>query len=176
MNYIPLPKEFAQLTKPIDYVNLLKNKIGHDWIYIPITDFLTDEGINFFASKKFVLNEKITLFKCVRGTVGPIHIDTIVNSNNDYAFNFVLSGNGTMEWLSDIKGKCLISNANNGHYLVYKDVESCNVTESWSGDLALVKINLPHRVVAFDTDRYCVSVRTVPGSFPKTFEDAVNMI
>lgn len=172
MNHKDLPRELLQFTKPIDYQTLLKDKSGHDWIFIPTTDFLTEEGISWFTSRNIIIRKTVSLFKGVRNNQGPMHKDT-----SRVAFNFVLSGHGKMEWVSDIIGTVTISYANNTKgFLKWADVNDFTINDTWCGDLGIVKIDTPHRLVTTDEDRYCVSIRVVPGMGIQSFEEAVKAV
>ncbi len=171
MNHKDLPRELLQFTKPIDYQTLLKDKSGHDWIIIPTTDFLTKEGIYWFISRNIIIQKTLSLFKGVKNNQGPIHKDT-----RRFAFNFVLSGHGKMEWVSDIIGTETVSYANNANFVKWIDVNDFNIIDTWCGDLGIVKIETPHRVVTTDVDRYCISIRVVPNLGVQSFEEAVKAI
>lgn len=174
MNHKDLPRELLQFTKPIDYQTLLKDKSGHDWINIPTTSFLTKEGISWFISRNIFISRTLTLFKGIKNHHGPIHIDA-----SPVAFNFVISGHGKMEWISDITGTEIIgfSKSNNGNNFVkWVDVNDFNIIDTWCGDLGIVKIDTPHRIVTADEDRYCVSIRVDPGIGIQSLEEAVKAV
>jgi hypothetical protein len=171
MNYKDLPRELLQFTKPIDYQTLLKGKTGHDWVIIPTAAFLTEEGIYWFTSRNIIIQKTLSVFKGVKNNQGPIHMDT-----RRFALNFVISGHGKMEWVGDIVGTETVSYANNANFVKWVDVNSFNIIDTWSGDLGIVKIDTPHRIVTADEDRYCVSIRVTPGIGAQTFEQAVKEI
>jgi len=174
--YKNLPRELLQFVKFIDAHNLLKGIYGHNWIIIPTTNFLTSEGIEWFTNKKIFLRNTVKVFKIEKNFKGPVHSDAYGPFDVEYAFNFVISGQGEMQWVDNIQGTQKISNTNNSLYTIYTDVKSLDIIDTWNGDLGIVRVNVPHRVVTTNEERYCVSVRTIIGSYPKTFEDAVNII
>lgn len=171
MYYKELPKELLQFTKSIDYESLLKDKTGHDWCTIPITHFLTVEGIQWFTNKKIFLRPKANVFKIVKNYQGPIHAE--LTSGTEFAINIVINGYGEMQWINNIDATQYDSTVNGSTYTRFNDVRSFNIVEVWTGTAALVKVSAPHRVVSTDVDRYCVNIRT---SSPKTFEEALELI
>jgi hypothetical protein len=177
MHYKDLPRELLQFTKPIDYETLLKYKFGHDWTYIYVNDFLTEEGLLWFSSRNFFLRKDVQLFKIVKNYVGTFHSDSYSNDNGiEFAFNFVLSGQGTMQWADDIIGNKVIVKHNNTSYEKYHDAKDFKILDEWSGDLGIVKINAMHRVVNKNQHRYCASIRVIPGLGIQTFDEAVAAI
>jgi hypothetical protein len=171
MNYKDLPKELRQFTKSIDYETLLKDKSRHDWCNIPINDFLTNDGLSWFSARSIFIQPTALVFKIIKNHEGIIHLD-----NEQFAFNFVLSGHGKMQWVDNIIGNEILANHNGAKYGKYTDVTACRIIDTWSGDLGIVRINIPHRVVTTDEERYCVSIRTIQGTGVKTFEEAIEAI
>ena len=177
MNHLDLPVELFQFTKPIVLESLpLPKIVTHSWCSIPITDFLTEEGIKWFADRNLALRSTAFVFKIIKNFEGPIHIDSVGSVSAGFAFNFVISGYGSMQWVNNIEGNENVSYNNDSKYIMYNNVKSFDVTDTWTGNAALVRIDVPHRIISFDEERYCVSIRTQLGTNPKTFEDAVHMI
>ena len=173
MYYINLPEYVKNFTKVIPHKDLLKHVNGHDWCQILTKEFLTDDGIDWFLTKGIKLKSTALLFKIPGNFEGPIHSEN--HAKNNFAFNFVIEGKGQMQWIENIQATTKPSTANNTNYTVYTDINSFEIADVWEGDIGLVRIDIPHRVVSY-LERYCVSIRTVYDSAPKIFDDAVHMI
>jgi len=178
INHVQLPEELRKCIKQIDYKSLAPKESGHRWNYILLNDVLTLEGIQWFLSRKIFLRGDVHLFRLPKNSEGAIHIDGVESNEKvvDYAFNFVIEGHGEMQWIDNIVGTEDIYDLEYSNYVAYSNVESYNVIDTWSGDMALVRINVPHRVVTTDTDRYCISLRTLPHMHPTTFDEVVKLI
>ena len=171
MNYFDLPNHLLYFIKPINYVDLLKNKAGHDWNTIPTNRFLTTDGILWFLKRSLFLKSTALIFKADKNAEHTIHIDPV-----PFAFNFVLSGDGEMQWLTNVVGEKIVNEHNGAKYRKYVNIHSYKVSDVWSGKLGLVRTDTVHRIVTKDTDRYCVSIRTINKPNLKTFEDAYNLV
>lgn len=172
--YYNLPFDIVRLTKPFDHKLLAPRSEKHDWKIIWTNKFLTEEGIKWFSDRGFSLREGAHLHRVPGNTEGPIHTDATHEDQIHYAFNFVIDGQGIMQWVSDIEGNVNYINHNTKDYDQYFSVKSCKVIESWNGTAALVRINAPHRIIGY-SDRYTVSLRFQPPS-PKTFEEALDIL
>ncbi len=171
INYINLPNEIRNFLKEFNYIDLTKNLSNHDWKYIPLDIALTEEGKQWFFDKKIPLQNYALIFKIPKNFEGPIHTDTHVSAKTNCAFNFVLSGHGEMQWLTNLKATEYTYKFKGANYNRYKDIESFDILDVWTGDVGLVRINVPHRVVTTDTDRYCLSIRLEKDSSPNTFDE-----
>jgi hypothetical protein len=89
-----------------------------------------------------------------------------------YAINNVLSGMGVMQWFKGFE------NSKNKHIAKYTTVTQQNFTfpifdhdndltldDSWYGKCAVVRTDIPHRVITQHLERMCVSFRFENGSF-----------
>ena len=171
LNHIDLPKELWSYIKTVDYSKMLPDDEGHHWNIFNISDFVTTEGIKWFAQHDLILRPTAFLFRMSPNYEGPIHCDVV-----DYAINFVLAGHGTMEWISDLEATTYISDVHGVSYERYADIKKYNISDTWTGSAGIVRVNIPHRITTSDTFRYCLSLRTVEKMSPKTFDDAVKLI
>jgi hypothetical protein len=176
INHVQLPEELKSYIKQIDYESLGPKESGHKWNYISIHDVLTVEGIRWFLSRKIFLRGDVHLFRLPKHSQGAIHIDGYDVDSLDYAFNFVVSGYGEMQWIDNIVGQEQVFDLDYSKYVAFNDVTSCNIVDTWDGDMALVRINVPHRIVTSDKDRYCISLRTLSHMQPKTFDEVAKLI
>lgn len=171
INHIELPNEVWSFIKPVDYTRILSVDEGHDFTTVDLSDFMTNEGIIWFAKRELVLRPKAFLFKISPNYEGPIHTDIV-----EYAINYVLGGHGVMQWISDLEATKYTVNHAGVTYERFNNIKKFSVSDTWSGTSSIVRINTPHRIVTTETDRYCLSIRTVSGASPKTFDDAVKLI
>ena len=167
INYLNLSETLFKFIKPIELEDI-EFTTRHDWVYKRTTDVMTTEGIDWFKQRGIKFYPTSNLFKIAKNCEGPIHDDGI-----DFAINFIIKGYGTMEWVNDLDATRLITRFHNLDYIVYKDVKSFNVCDTWKGKLALVRVKSPHRIVTTDVDRYCLSIRS---ESPKTFDEAYKLL
>jgi len=164
---VELNQSIFKFVKSIE-LDRLKFSNKHTWISRKIEEVLTEEGINWFESNGIILCPYALLFRIDANHIGAVHNDGI-----DYAINFVISGQGTMEWIDVIEGDQFESHYQGLNYISFSNIKDFRIKDSWSGKLALVRVNYPHRVVAGDSERYCLSIRATS---PKTFNDALEKL
>ena len=171
INYLNLPNEMKNFLKEFDYIDLTKNIFDHGWKFMPMDSVLTNEGKQWFVDKKIVLRKNAIIFKIPKNVTGPIHVDSTQPEENDCAFNFVLSGHGKMQWITNLEATEITFKYNSGYYKLYENIVKFEILDVWEGNIGLVRINVPHRVVTTDSDRYCISIRLEKGSSPNTFNE-----
>ena len=171
INYVNLPNEMKNFIKEFNYVNLTKDMINHNWKYIPFDTVITTEGKQWFREKKIPVEKYVLLFKIPKNFEGPIHTDMLPLKKSNCAFNFVLSGNGKMQWITNLEATEYIENVNSSVYRRYTNIKQFDILDTWTGDVGLVRINVPHRVVTTNADRYCISIRLVNDISPNTFDE-----
>jgi hypothetical protein len=177
MYFKELDKRFDNFLQIVNYEPYFSGPVrDHDFILYPTSQALTARGISWFKDNGFILRNKVKVFKIISNYSGPIHIDAFDNIGTKFAFNFVYSGQGEMQWIDNIDGESYIIDNNQERYPGFKNIRSFDIVERWSGTSALVKTDSFHRVITTSNDRYCISVRTVSGSFPRTFEEAINKL
>ncbi len=173
MNYINLPVDIESAIKKVDIDSIIPPKQGHKITRVNTQDFLTNDTLKWFYSRKFFLKPTGFLFRMSENDAGPIHVD----SEDEYAFNFILRGLGEMQWVSNIVSESTkVYNVSNAAYLAYEDVKSFDIIDSWTGNVGLVKVNTPHRIVTGDSVRFCFSVRVYNNIHRKTFDEAYKLI
>jgi hypothetical protein len=165
MLYYDLPNIFDTFLKvPHNIQDYVVDKVGHHWGSYPTTDFITPEGIDWFNSNDINLKSNLFLFKCTPNYTGPIHLD-----GSSYAVNYILQGEGTMQWFNDPTNKEIIkyslTTGEKYTFPVYNDSDDTKILDSWVGTKAVVKVNIPHRVVTEKQARVSVSIRFENGSF-----------
>jgi hypothetical protein len=180
--YKTLPLDTTGFVKPVDYVKLTSTIPAkkHGWINIPLTSILSNKGLQFFRSNGIILNNIQQIFKCDSNMSSQIHIDDI---NTHFGFNILLDGHGEMQWVSDIDGDRVEESTTNisssvkypSKWIKWDNVKSCKIDETWSGNSAIVRIDIPHRIVTSNSARYVLALRTLRGTNPKTFDEAVNI-
>jgi hypothetical protein len=148
---------------------------SHMWINHPIENIFTLDGLKFFTDRNISLRETTRIFKLKANFQSEIHIDS---DYYDSAFNFVVEGNGTMQWIkvhngAEDQGGYTQSNNNAGSYKRFPTYDSIDVLDNWSGKCALVRISTPHRMIGGATDRYCISIRPKQEHF---FDDLSKII
>ena len=146
----------------------------HEWVNVPVGEVFTDEGLKYFENLNVTLRPTTRLFRLTENFVSPIHVDS---DYYDSAFNFVLNGTHEMQWVTmnggvESEGTYTQSNYTQGSYKRFDTFDSFTVDESWTGKCALVRINVPHRVIGGPELRYCVSVRPTENHF---FNDLVSL-
>jgi hypothetical protein len=177
MYFKELNKRFDNFLQIVDYEPYFSSlERDHYFVRYPTFQALTAQGISWFKDNGFVLRNEVKVFKINSNCSGPIHIDAFDNLGTKFAFNFVYSGHGEMQWVDNIDGDLCMIDYKEEQFPIFKNIRSFNVVERWSGTSALVKTDSFHRVITTANNRYCISVRTVSGSFPRTFEEAVNRL
>ena len=168
MNYIDLNIELSDCLK--EWGNLKDIKFPrdntHDWVLVNTRDWLNEKALSWFKSKNILIKPKSCLFVAPPTFDGTIHSD----APDCAAFNFVIEGHGKMEWISGIVGNKIERQHNGSDYIIYKP-DKFDVSETWTGSVGLVNIEIPHRIVSSDNYRYCLSVRTY-----HKFNELVKMI
>ena len=175
INYVNLPNEIRNFLKEFDYIDLTKDISNHSWKFIPTYSVLSKEGKQWFVDKKIPLKKYASVFKIPKNFEGPIHADMDQSTKTNCALNFVLSGHGEMQWVTNLKATKYTFNYTSGDYHRYKDIESFDILDVWTGNNGLVRINVPHRVITTDTDRYCLSLRLENDSLLNTFDELSNI-
>jgi len=180
--YKSLSTDLKRFVKPVDHVELTSSipMKKHGWVNVPLTSILTNEGILFFKSKGLLLNNTQQIFKCDSNMSSQIHIDDLLTH---FGYNIVLDGHGEMQWISDIEGDRIEEPTTNisksavfpSRWVKWDNVKTYKIDEVWSGESALVRIDIPHRIVTKDVARYVLALRTLKGSFPRTFEEAAQI-
>jgi len=172
--YIDLPKQNFLYVKPdINVSNYFKDVQIHSWIELETTDFITVEAILWFLKQGFDIKPKIYLFCAVQNIVGPIHSDLCT-----YAFNFVVSGYGKMEWINPYNDSYNATKQykdRESQYLRFSPHENDIILDSWDGEQGLVDVYTPHRIKTKEVKRYCLSLRTHYRKI-KSFDDAVQTL
>lgn len=173
-NYLDLPSYLHNFVKSVDYKPLCHVGEYHGWTYQPLINFINEDGINWFKSVGFDLPETLSLFRIPANYEGDIHTDINARTKHiEFAINIVLEGFGEMQWLENIKGKKYIAKQQDVGYISYSDVDSFDTIDRWRGDVGLVRIDHFHRIVSFDQERVCLSIRPTA---PKSFNQAQDIL
>ena len=163
--YIDLPEYFNKFVKSID-ISSIENFYGHTWKRFSPNDVLTQDGLNWFNERNLQIHH-CNLFNLHEQTVGDIHVDVIGNNFAGFALNFILHGEGEMQW-TEIDGELSLQKKHNSYFYGYENIKNITILERWSGNMAIVKVNIPHRVISYDTRRVVLSLRFMQ---PYTFEN-----
>jgi hypothetical protein len=176
--YKPLP-EFINnfIIKPTDPFELVKDITGHNWTTYNTNQFLTKEGQDWFKQNQITLVPTSQYFICNENTTGPVHIDHPFT----WALNFVFEGQGEMQWVDIdadyVFNKNKVASGETFVYKKYTTIRSISINESWSGTSALVRVNVPHRIVTNDTHRICISLRPDYSKYKfQTFDEMCQII
>ena len=171
------------VVKDINYENILPKTNKHDWTVNRTDKLLSKEGLDYFRSNKIFIKETCRLYRIPKNFTGAIHIDGVDSIEvgntgkniyfNRYAINIILQGYGEMQWISGIKGKEIINETDLGTYQSFSDAEKYEIADVWKGEVGLVRIHTPHRVVCYEEDRICLSLIA---NFPKNFEEAYDTL
>lgn len=181
--YYPLPNIFSTFVKPFDYQARIEQH-NCSVVFFDTQEVLTDYAQCWFADHGFVLCDQHVFFEKPPNVIGPIHSDGIEHDydgyGNNYAFNWVVQGHGTMEWIdiASYRNRNLtkVSVPVEVYFHTYQDIQNYEVIDSWSGNMALVNVKQPHRVNTTTEFRYCLSLRTKANCGPVNFEDALASI
>jgi hypothetical protein len=178
LNYKPLPEFINKfIIKPENPFDLVKDIKGHNWTTYNTKNFITEEGQDWFEKNKIVLIDTSQYFICNENTTGPVHLDNPCT----VAFNFVFEGTGNMQWITVLDGDISYHTniVQSGEKFIYKkfaNLRSINIDESWDGTSALVRVNVPHRVVTKDGHRICLSIRPDIRKCRLTFDEMCQII
>jgi hypothetical protein len=161
MQYYKSLPEFINnfIIKPEDPVSLVKGITGHAWTTYDTNQFLTKQGQDWFKRHQIILTPTTQYFICDANTAGAVHTDQPIT----WALNFIFEGHGEMQWV-DIDADYIFKRQTvpSGETFVYKKyttVRNISINESWSGTSALVRVDVPHRIVTNNTHRICLSLR-----------------
>jgi len=177
----PLPSSFRDLLirKDVDIVNIAEEHklIKHRWVVVPTNDVVTDEGCEWFKKNNIPLSKYVAVFKLEKFYNGPIHVDA---PPQKFGFNFVVCGQGEMQWV-DFDGEpeetvWAINGWTSEKYHTFHNVTNVSVIESWSGTDGIVRVDVPHRVLGSDSDRYAVSVRPDWQQCNYTFDEVIQIL
>lgn len=168
--FINLPDYFKNFIYYKDSIDtLIENKIEHTWVRFPIKEFVNNQGLDWFKDRNLKLLDFCNLFNAheFTNTYSNIHVDTMGDHLNEFAVNYILFGNGEMQW-TKVDGSLTIRKINSSYFYGYENIREVEILDKWSGSVGLVKINIPHRIVTTNLRRICLSLR-----FRKTcsFED-----
>jgi len=176
INYLNLPDDMRKFLKEFDHTNLIKNIPDHAWTYLPIDLVITQEGKQWFIDKKITLARYALVFKLPKNCEGAIHADMLKFEKPDCAFNFVLSGHGEMQWVTNLEATEHSHSHGSTNYIRYTNVVKFDILDIWTGNNGLVRVNAPHRIVTTDTDRYCLSLRLEKDSPLNTFDSLCELL
>jgi hypothetical protein len=167
INYIELSSQLKQyLTIPNNLDELVPKSNSHYWTVQKLSLFLSDEGIRWFSDKGFALQGSAALFRA------PANFDSPIHRDEPFAFNFVLQGYGEMQWV-EAEGDLEVNTYEYYTYERYKTVSRVNILDKWTGDIALVKSSIFHRIHTMEVDRICLSVRA---NNRLSFEEAARLL
>ncbi len=161
--------------KEFNHTNLIKNIPDHAFTYIPVDLALTQEGKQWFIDNNITLKKNAVVFTIPKNCEGGIHADMTKFEKPDCAFNFVLSGYGEMQWITNLEATECVLNFNNASIVRYTDVIKFDISDVWTGNVSLVRINVPHRIVTTDSDRYCLSLRLEKDSSLNSFDELIKL-
>jgi hypothetical protein len=156
--YINLPNQSFSYLKPNVNIEYLHDIQVHNWVELETTDYITDEAIRWLITMGFDIKTKIYLFCANHNIIGPIHSDL-----SNYAFNFVVSGYGTMEWVKPYNKPYTDEKVYSNRvskYLRYVSHENDVLLDIWNGTQGMVQVFTPHRIVTHNEKRYTLSLRT----------------
>lgn len=170
--YIDIPNLGFQFLQPnLNATEYLPEVVTHNWVETQTNNFFTDEAISWFNHIGFDIKHTLYLFCANSQVIGPIHSDL-----TNYAFNFVVSGYGKMEWIKPHNKPYTDEKVYGNRVSKYLRFEPHNedmVIDSWVGTQALVQVFTPHRIVTSHEKRYTVSLRT-HGKKIQSWEQAVS--
>lgn len=157
--YVDLPEYFRQFVYHKSDISLLiDNTTDHTWSRYPVEDYITEQGIKWFSERNLRLYDVCNIFNAYQFSETSVHIDTIAKFQNDFALNFVLFGEGNMQWV-DVDGDRNYYKLNSSVFYGYTNIKYVEVLAEWSGKMALVRVNIPHRIVTKNLRRICLSLR-----------------
>jgi len=145
--------------------------IGHVNKLVNISDFVSDEGLLWFANRGIILPGHVTLFKCINDHTSTIHHDNPVRG---FAINFIIQGHGEMQWFDiDVPPDQPVENQKAFARFTNIDLDNITAISTWSGKAALVNTTIPHRIATTTAERICLSLRA---THPTTFEQAAKLL
>ena len=157
--YKPLP-EFINnfIIKPKDPSDLIKGLSGHNFTSYNTEQFLTKQGQDWFKKHQISLTPTSRCFVCDANTAGAVHTDQPFT----WALNFVFEGHGELQWV-DIDADYIITkhavlSGETFRYKKYTTIRNISTNESWSGTSALIRVDLPHRIVTNNSHRISLSL------------------
>jgi hypothetical protein len=156
--YINLPNQSFPYLKPNLNVEYLHDVQIHNWVELETNDYITDEALIWFTINGFDIKSKIYLFCANNNIIGPIHSDL-----TNYAFNFVLSGYGTMQWINPYNKPYITEKVYSNRitkYLTYVPHKNDVILDTWNGTQGMVQVFTPHRIITESKKRYTLSLRT----------------
>lgn len=163
--------------KKVDWASLFDPNTPHlhEWINTPIIDIFTDEGLKFFSDRNIKLRDTTRVFRLTPNFACAVHTDS---DYHDAAFNFIVQGTSEMQWVSlegaiESTGSYTQSNSVPGSFTLFNEYSQLNIEHTWTGKCALVRIDIPHRVVGGPNIRYAVSVRPTQDHF---FNDLIHIL
>jgi len=157
--YKDIPGTVNDFVIPRDYMSMVTDFTrGHDWKFVDTDYFLTDYAKNWFLDKGVIFKNQSALFKAEPNGVWDIHSDSKIN---DLGINFVLQGDGEMQWVDPIGADEVIITEQGVLYPFYVNPTDIKVLGSWLGTCGIVNIKLPHRISTLNSNipRVCFSLR-----------------
>ena len=160
MQYYKTLPEFINnfIIKPTDPFDLVKGITGHGWTTYNTEQFITKQGQDWFNQNQIILTPTSKYFICNANTVGPVHTDQPFT----WALNFTFEGHGEMQWVDIdadyIFNKHTVPSGETFVYKKYTTIRNISINESWTGTSALVRVNVPHRIVTNNNHRICISL------------------
>lgn len=125
-------------------------------------EILNTDSLNFFFKNK-LYPQKLLLFSTDPGESLGIHIDGNYDQKRIWALNFVYnSSDSKMSWYSIInhENQKILSTTESTPYIYFDEKNVIKIDELNNFKCALVRVDIPHRVVNFGTcTRYCLSFR-----------------
>jgi hypothetical protein len=175
---LPLSLRNLVLRKDIDPIKMVEpfNLKGHNWALFDPEELITNEGFEFFNNLGISLNKQIAIFKIEKDFTGSIHIDS---APHIFAFNFIMSGEGVIQWVN-VDGDKFVSQYEDKYhtsnpFLRWDTIGNIEIIDSTDFSDILVRVDVPHRVVGGKEDRYVISVRP-KWPCPLSFEEIVTKL
>jgi len=151
------------------------------WVPVPTGELVSEDGVLWFNQRGIVLAAITGVFKTEAGAIGATHIDS---SPQKIGFNFVMSGQGEVQWV-DVDSPGILEQYEIENYLnpapdtIYPQPDILDITETWNsadGD-AVIKVDSPHRIMGGTVDRYVISLRPDPATIVnKTYEEILAQV
>lgn len=129
----------------------------HDWVNVKIFDVLNDKGLRKLESLQPQTDALV--FRLDPHANGTIHEDTDSNGLIPFGMNWILQGDGVMEWYTPTTRPNRLP-GDFSPYPHWTEDTAGPVIASWSGKNALVKTDIAHRVRnTSDSVRVCFAVK-----------------
>ena len=119
----------------------------HSLFKMPKKALLTELGLSRFEQQYL-----IDVFRVPPNHIGAIHVD-----NSYHAFNFIIKGSGRMQWF-DIDSLEYLTRSK-WNTTIFKLKSNKTFIEETDCNLLWVDTRKPHRIVAGEEERICVSIR-----------------